>query len=151
MGIANIGKNPWKSTRNSVEASSTNQKTRFSHPGDHPTPSRCPRNVSRAILKKLFFMTILIFGGRFLDFHLWRILNKWAKSLEIDQNFDRFQPIWSKSSKKSSRNGNSRQKLVQNIKTYRYRSNSEEVMMICQKPVFLYKKPVVRLRWLEGL
>ena len=60
------------------------RKTCFSHPGDHPTPSRCPRNVSRAILKKWFFMMILIFGGRFLDFHLWRILNKWAKSLEID-------------------------------------------------------------------
>ena len=60
------------------------RKTCFSHPGDHPTPSRCPRNVSRAILKNRFFMMILIFGGRFLDFHLWRILNKWAKSLEID-------------------------------------------------------------------
>ena len=39
------------------------------------TPPGCPRNISRAKIYFLFFMTILIFGGRFLESHLWTILN----------------------------------------------------------------------------
>ena len=40
-----------------------------------PHTTRCPRNVSGTILKNRFFMMVLIFGGRFFESHLWRILN----------------------------------------------------------------------------
>ena len=39
------------------------------------TPPGCPRNISRAKMTFWFFMMILIFGGRFLESHLWTILN----------------------------------------------------------------------------
>ena len=68
-------------------------KHMFSHAGDHPTPLRCPRNVSRAIMKNRFFMIILMFWGTILGSQMWRITNKWQnrwKSTRISTDLVRF-------------------------------------------------------------